>query len=310
MVALLVLVRRQFSDAKIWYFLLVVVLRARCQFHAHVAVQSLHIHFRSKNCLPNWNEQVTVDVVAVTLEVLVRFNFQLHYQISHYRSRVSLFSNSEVNTCVYTFWYIDDLFYSPMLCTLPPTSHASSFYYNSRTIAHSTHLLHHKRTLFNRLKASASAPAAFNWRSARSALRSFASRAHISATKWYSLLCAFDSLHEVNLQTQNNVLSFRLDRFSHRTLFPAISTRSKHLFKFFKNSLVIWLLFLLERRSLTIERILSWFSLKVLLISCDSCWVINPSLLLIPNCLVSCVNSREFVLSFRWLVDVRMILLR
>jgi hypothetical protein len=81
-VALLCVVRRQFLDAVVCYFLFFVVLRPWCYFHSHVPVQCTHRNFVAQHSLSNRNEKIGVDIRAFTLEVCVWLDFYVNYQIT------------------------------------------------------------------------------------------------------------------------------------------------------------------------------------------------------------------------------------
>lgn len=198
----------------------------------------------------------------------------MYYQVTSLVSVtcITFLCNSKIDPVVYSFRDINYLF---RCAVRRPTSSACHTWWTdncSNSIAISTQLLDWKRALLDCLEALAATGPALYRRCSWFSFRALTSKTNICSIKYYCFLCAFYSLHKINLKIKHNILSLCL-----RFLLCTILVSTKHLFKFIKN--------VPEALAIGCFPFSKWiFALEVVLllfIPCNTSRVINSSFLFI-----------------------------
>lgn len=189
-------------------------------------------------------------------------------------------------------------------------------------------LLNHERSLSDGLEALASATTAGRSRSAWLRLRALARSTDIGAAEIDNLGSAIDSVHELDVNIDHDVLAFGLHLLSATgTLFP-----TKHSFKFLEDvskgllatagptplGFVKLVLEAFEAgEPLTSTEGTAWTEgtlptkgILLLLITRHASLIIDASFSIVAQCLVSVVDLCKFLLGFIARVHIWMVLLR
>ena len=110
-VALLVMVRRQFCHTVVRYLLLSIMLCARSYFHSNVAVESRDHHLITQDCLRDGDIKVRVNVGAISPENWMCLNFYVDDEVAlgSTVTCMALLTNTKIDAIIYTFGYVDHL---------------------------------------------------------------------------------------------------------------------------------------------------------------------------------------------------------
>ena len=313
----------QLLNTIVCYFLLFIVLSTWWKFNFNISIESFNLYFWPKDCLWYAQIEVSMNVMAFSLEVIMRPYFHIYYKISVWatHSSMTFLWYTQINSSVNSFRYVYSLFYLTMYSAFTSTCDAWCSYNSTNTITNSTNLLYHEGSLLNGLKSLSTTAATYCWWCTWLGLGTLTSSTNISPAKtyllWYTIYC----FHEVNFHIHHYVLAFCLDLLS--SLPSAFTT--KHLLKFFE--------YISETplgcSSSFIE--LTWESIKTckalakwitssrkwvfspewglsLLITSHTSLVINSPFVIITESLICVVDFTEFFFCLWSLVHVRMIL--
>ena len=157
MVSFLMVIRRQFLYSVVRDLFPFLVLSSRRNLDCHVTVKSFNNKVTTQDGLSNVQVQLCVDVSTLSLEVGMGPHLNVYYEITMWTTLtcVTLFSHTEVDSVINSLRDVDCLFSCRVCSSSTPASHARISDYLSNTIAISTNLLDHERTLSDRLETLA-----------------------------------------------------------------------------------------------------------------------------------------------------------
>ena len=268
-----------------------------------------------------------MNVRTLSTEVAVIANLHMNDKIACGAplSNMPFLSNTQVDPVVDPFWYFNGFLGLDMDRAFSSTGHTRVTNYSTSSITSTTDLLDHKRALSNRDETLTTTRTACRSRCSRFGPRALAGSTGLRAPKRHHFLCPVNSIHEVYLHINYDVLSLCLGLCP-----PCILLATEHLLELLKDvskgtapgastslrppELVretleaCKTLASSEGATSPSERVLPTKGVLRLLIARHSCLVIHSSLPIVTQSLVSVVDLAKLFLRLCRRVHIWMVL--